>query len=90
MTSEGANLPRLNWLTFRPKPTIYLCWLGSNPGRFTEIRRKFAQQRAKQQPELGLSEGREVQFCGKALGRVAQSTEGVVVPRAGQCGTSVP
>lgn len=70
VTSEGANLPRLNWLTFRPKPTIYLRWSGSNPGGFTEIRRKLAQQRAKQQPEFGLSEGREVQFCGKALGRV--------------------
>lgn len=57
VTSEGANLPRLNWLTSRPKPTIYLCWLGSNPGGFTEIRRKLTQQRAKQQPEFSLSEG---------------------------------
>lgn len=57
VTSEGANLPRLNWLTFRPKPTIYLCWLGSNPGGFTEIRRKLTQQRAKQQPKFSLSEG---------------------------------
>lgn len=69
---------------------IYLCWLGSNPGGFIEIRRKLTQQRAKQQPKFGLSEGKEVWCCGKAVGRVRQSNEGIAVPRAGQCSASVP
>lgn len=56
VTSDRANLPRLNWLTFRPKPMIYLRWLGSNPGGFIEIKRELTLWRAKQQPKFGLSE----------------------------------
>lgn len=91
VTSDRANLPRLNWLTFRPKPMIYLRWLGSNPGGFIEIKRELTLWRAKQQPKFGLSERNRggLQRWGSS-GREGQSRTGDAVPPEGGCRSAVP
>lgn len=39
---------------------IYLCWLGSTPGGYIEIRRKLTHWMAKKQTKLGFSDRREM------------------------------